>query len=85
MSRLPGGALMIALGLLVLWLAITGKLDRFASAWRYVTGGDPAAGTVPAGAVLPPASNSGGIHALSSPAVFNSAAMVNSLSPTVGI
>lgn len=38
MSRLPGGALLIVIGLLVLWIAITGRLDRFAAAWKFATG-----------------------------------------------
>jgi multisubunit Na+/H+ antiporter MnhB subunit len=36
--RLPGAVMLITIGMLVLWLAITGKLDRFATAWGYVKG-----------------------------------------------
>jgi hypothetical protein len=36
--RLPGAALLITIGLLVLWLAASGNLDRLGKAWDYVRG-----------------------------------------------
>lgn len=36
--KTPGGALLIVLGMLALWLAITGRFDRLATAWDYVRG-----------------------------------------------
>lgn len=38
--RIPGAALLITLGLLVLWIATTGKLDKLAGAWDYVRSPD---------------------------------------------
>lgn len=34
--RLPGAALLIALGLILLWIATTGKIDRLAEAWDFI-------------------------------------------------
>lgn len=39
--RLPGAALLIVIGLFVLWLATTGQLDRLATAWDYVKSDKP--------------------------------------------
>lgn len=38
--RLPGAALLIVIGMAVLWLAANGKLSRMATAWDYVKGDD---------------------------------------------
>lgn len=50
--------LVVAVGLLVLYLAATGKLPRIPAAWQVLNGGQPA-GTTPAGSSalnpLPPA------------------------------
>lgn len=37
--RFPVPALLIALGILFLWVAITGRLDRLLTGFQYVTGG----------------------------------------------
>lgn len=34
--RLPGAALLIAIGLTVLWLAINGSLDKLGNIWSYI-------------------------------------------------
>lgn len=36
--RLPGAALLIVIGLFVLWIAATGNLKRIAQAWDFVRG-----------------------------------------------
>lgn len=36
--RLPGAALLITIGLFVLWLAVNGDFKRLAAAWNYVRG-----------------------------------------------
>lgn len=36
--RLPGAALLIAIGLLILWVAITGRLDKLGEAWTFIKG-----------------------------------------------
>jgi len=36
--RLPGAALLIMIGLVVLWVAATGKLDQLANAWTVLSG-----------------------------------------------
>ena len=36
MTRLPGAALLITIGLFVLWVAATGKLSRIGQAWDFV-------------------------------------------------
>lgn len=36
--RLPGAALLLAIGLTVLWLAATGSLDKLANVWLYLSG-----------------------------------------------
>lgn len=36
--RLPGAALLITIGLFILWLAATGNLDRLGKAWDFVRG-----------------------------------------------
>lgn len=36
--KIPGAILLILIGLVVLWLATTGQLDRIGHAWQYVTG-----------------------------------------------
>jgi len=49
--RLPGAALLIAIGLILLFIATTGKLDRLGVAWTYITGkttGNPLSMTLPA-------------------------------------
>ena len=34
--KLPGSALLITIGLFVLWIAATGKLDRIGKAWDFI-------------------------------------------------
>jgi hypothetical protein len=36
--RLPGAALLLAIGLTILWLAATGSLDKLANVWLYLSG-----------------------------------------------
>lgn len=36
--KMVNGSLLVALGLVVLYLAVTGKLERFAQAWRVIKG-----------------------------------------------
>ena len=36
--RLPGAALLIVIGLFVLWIAATGNLKKIAAAWDFVLG-----------------------------------------------
>lgn len=52
--RLPLGIGVVAVGLLVLWLGVTGKLDRFAQAFNVLTHGTPQPTTQPASLSLPP-------------------------------
>lgn len=35
--RLPGAALLITIGILLLWIATTGKLDKLGIAWTFIT------------------------------------------------
>jgi hypothetical protein len=46
--RLPGAALLIVIGMAVLWLAANGKLSRMATAWNWVTEKDGATLDTPA-------------------------------------
>ena len=36
--KLPGATLLIVIGLLLLWIMVTGQFDRLAKAWDYVRG-----------------------------------------------
>lgn len=38
MSRLPGAALLITIGLFILWLAATGNLKKIGAAWDFIRG-----------------------------------------------
>lgn len=77
MSRLPGGALLVVVALVVLWVAITGRLDRLATAWAYLRGDATAAAAVGAdpsakgvsslGHVVDPAAWHVGTHAAALP------------------
>ena len=75
--RLPGAAMLIVIGMLVLWLAITGKLDRLAASWDYLKGNTDA---LPASGGSAQSSNLAGVLDQSSWHMQN---MVNTLSPTV--
>lgn len=39
--RLPGAALLITIGLFILWLAVQGDFQKLAAAWDYVRGNKP--------------------------------------------
>jgi hypothetical protein len=54
--RITFGALFIAIGISILWLAATGNLDRFASAWDVITGKSEGAGAAPAAGGVQPTS-----------------------------
>lgn len=47
--RLPGAAMLIAIGLILLWLATSGNLDRLGKAWGTVMGSDLTAANNPIG------------------------------------
>lgn len=52
--KLPGAALLIVIGLTLLWLATSGQLDRLGKAWDYVkSGAADVPATTPAPAVKP--------------------------------
>lgn len=43
--RSGGGFLLVFVGLLMLWVAITGRLDKVIAAWHEVVSSDAASGT----------------------------------------
>ena len=81
--KLPGGALLITVGLVLLWLATTGRLDRLAAIWPFLTGATDTPGGVASsgGAVGAPSGSSN--TALAVPASFHLGEMVAALTPTV--
>jgi hypothetical protein len=68
--RIPGAATLLFLGLLILWLAVTGKLDRLWSGYDVATGKAPLPAstdtTQPTAQILDPATYHYGtmLHAL---------------------
>lgn len=52
--RLPGAALLITIGLFILWLAVTGNFDKLAKAWDYVRGNTESLQTASASAPCDP-------------------------------
>jgi hypothetical protein len=87
--RIPGGALLITIGILFLWVAITGKITRFNDAWNYVKGGanlpnDPAASATPD---VKPISNplSNPLNNVVDPATWHVATTAFSLIPEVAL
>lgn len=61
--RASTSILLVAVGLFVLWLAATGRLNRIGAAWQYLNEGGaplppttvkPSGGTLPATVALPP-------------------------------
>lgn len=57
--RLPGAALLITIGLFVLWLAATGNLQKIGAAWDFIRGKTE---KLPASGVAGPNVASAGIH-----------------------
>jgi hypothetical protein len=79
--RLPGGALLIAVGLLLLWLATTGRLDRLAAIWPFLTGATDVPGGVASSGLAGGAPS--GIASLANPTTFHAGEMIAALTPTV--
>lgn len=82
--RLPGAALLIVIGLLLLWAAITGRLDRLATAWDFVKGDSelPAANSG-GGATAAPIINQ--LNSLLHRDTYHVAAMQNAISGSNGV
>lgn len=55
--KFGSGALLVAAGLLVLWLAVSGRLTNIGAAWSALNGG---ASVASAGGALPPMAQLGG-------------------------
>lgn len=76
--------MLIVIGLLILWLAITGKLDRAAAAWDFLKGNTPALPAV--GSSSSSASDSPEVAALSGildPTTYHMQTMFNTLDPAI--
>lgn len=86
MTRLPGGALLIVIGIALLVLALYGRLDRMAAAWHYVISSDNSAtlpgGVAQAGAAVTPTV---AVAPLVEPAAWHVGQMLGSLAPTVAL
>lgn len=61
--RLPGAALLLTIGLLILWLSVTGNIKRLGNAWDYVRGNTQKLGDSNVASADPTAT---GIHDFSS-------------------
>ena len=57
--RLPGAALLITIGLFILWLAATGSLDKLGKAWDFIRSKSDLPGPNPRDMTLP---GNSGIH-----------------------
>lgn len=75
--RIPGAALLIFLGLILLWLATSGNLDRLGKAWADVIS-SPA---------LSPESGKTGLDSsgILDPAAYHTGMLMHSLTPGVAI
>lgn len=81
--RLPGAALLIVIGLLLLWLATSGNLDRLGIAWDYIV----------SDATLPGSSSAGGggsgfandASGVVDSAAYQAGTLLHGLQPTVGV
>ena len=79
--KLPGAALLIVIGLVLLWLATSGQLDRLGKAWDYVkSGAADVPATTPAPAVAVPSVN---LSALMDPATYHMQSMLTVLGPNM--
>jgi hypothetical protein len=82
MTKLPGGALLITIGLLLLWLATTGRLDRVKAIWPFLSGAtDVPGGVASSGGAV---GTSSGISSML-PSVFHNGSMIAALTPTVKV
>lgn len=77
--RLPGAALLITIGLVLLWLATSGNLDRLGVAWQTIIS-DPRLSPETGGTAKAACDPSKGICDFSNYAVAN---MLNTLTPEV--
>lgn len=77
--RLPGAALLIAIGLTILYLASSGNLDRLGKAWALVTSNTPLPDVAGTSAPCDP---SKGICDFSNHAVEN---LLHSMDPKVSV
>ena len=75
--KLPGAALLIVIGLVLLWLATSGQIDRLGKAWDYVKSG---AANVPADTPAP-AAKPVNLSALMDPATYHMQSMLTVLGP----
>lgn len=60
--RFGNGALLLAVGLFLLWLVVTGRLSRAAAAWNALVGTTPGAEHPTAGPAAPGSTGPGPIH-----------------------
>jgi hypothetical protein len=74
--KVPGAALLIALGLLLLYLATSGNLDRLGKAWSDVITKAPSVD--PQGNVTPDTASG-----ILDPAAYHTGALMHSLTPGV--
>jgi hypothetical protein len=76
--KLPGAALLIALGLLLLYLATSGNLDRLGKAWSDIVTKAPSVD--PQGNVTADAASG-----ILDPAAYHTGMLMHSLTPGVGV
>jgi hypothetical protein len=77
--KVPGAALLIALGLLLLYLATSGNLDRLGKAWSDVINSAPLSPETGGTSATPAASG------ILDPAAYHAGALMHSLTPGVGV
>jgi hypothetical protein len=73
--KFPVPALLIALGILFLWVAITGRLDRLLTGFQYVTGGTDTLPSVASGAGTGAGTAAGGMSLVDPSALHVSSVM----------
>jgi hypothetical protein len=80
--RLPGAALLIVIGLFLLWIATTGKLDKLATAYDYIRDKTPSPESGKTGLpTVKPASNVQALASVVDVPSYHMGNMVNSLAP----
>lgn len=78
--RLPGAALLITIGLILLYLATSGNLDRLGKAWQTIL--HPSDANLASGLTAPPCDPSSGICDLSK---YATQSLLHTLAPTVAV
>lgn len=79
--RLPGAALLITIGLVLLWLATTGKIDKLGAAWDWVRDNTPSPESGPTGLLVKPTSTADRVKAgILHTETFHMASMMDTLS-----